>query len=101
MVTSHHKIKEFQEFLNSENVKNGHAIIRAIAGLTRYRIIQLLLANPAGLTVSTITEILSASPSKISHQLRILKNYDLVFVKRSKQTMTYQLNTKKTMPFLL
>lgn len=92
--------EQFQKLLKSERVKNGHNIIRAVAGLTRYRIITLLNINPNGLTVSDLASIFSASPSKISHQLRVLKNYNLVFGKREGQTILYRMHADKIKPFL-
>ncbi len=75
-------------------------MIRVIGGLTRYRIIVLLGENPPGLTVTALARVLGASPSQISHQIRILKRYDIVFGKPEGRTVVYSLNTKKVAPFL-
>lgn len=90
-----------QRILLSEKVKSGHAIIRVVSGITRYRIITILKNNASGLTVTDIANILKATPSQISHQLRILKKYDLVFSTPDGRTAIYQLHKEKAEPFLL
>ncbi len=91
----------FQKLLTSKTVKSGHAMIRVIGGLTRYRIIVLLKNVPSGLTVTGLARILDASPSQVSHQIRILKKYHLVFGNPSGRTVTYRLNAKLVEPFLI
>ena len=91
--------KEHQILLKSEDVHNNHAVIRALAGLTRYRIATLLEHHPVGLTVSHLAEILGASQSKVSHQLRILKNHDIVFGRQQGKMVTYRLNKQKISNF--
>lgn len=93
--------EKLQRLLASDAVKTGHAMIRVIGGLTRYRIIVLLKGNAEGLTVTGLAKILGASPSQISHQIRILKKYDLVFGNPEGRTVTYRLNNKKVDPFLV
>lgn len=93
--------EKLQRLLSSEAVKTGHAMIRVIGGLTRYRVIVLLKSNPEGITVTGLARILGASPSQISHQIRILKKYDLVSGSSEGRTVTYRLNNKKVDPFLV
>ncbi len=93
--------EKLQRLLSSEAVTSGHTMIRVIGGLTRYRIIVLLKNAPSGLTVTGLARILGASPSQISHQIRILKKYRLVFGNPDGRTVTYRLNAKKVDPFLV
>jgi len=92
--------ERFQKLLASKAVLSGHVMIRIIGGLTRYRIIVLLKNAPSGLTVTALARILGASPSQISHQIRILKKYRLVFGNPDGRTVTYRLDAKKVGPFL-
>lgn len=92
--------KELQDLLQSEKVKTGHAMIRVISGLTRYRIIAILHSEPSGFSVTDLAETLNATPSQVSHQLRILKKYGLVLGHPKGRTIIYQLNKKKVEMFL-
>lgn len=95
------KDEELRSLLKSKIVQKNHAIIRALAGLTRFRIITLLKNRPPGLTVSRLAVILDASPSKVSHQLRILRNFELVSGEQNGKSITYRLNTKEIRRFFL
>ena len=93
--------EKLQLLLASEKVQAGHEIIRIVSGLTRYRIITILQNNPNGLTVTDLAKVLKATPSQTSHQLRILKKYNLVLGIAEGRSVLYTLNFEKAEPFLL
>ena len=86
--------------LASDSVMATRATIRAVSGLTRYRILVLLYSHPSGLTATDLTEIFSASASMISHQLHILKKHDLIVGYKRGPMIVYQLNEKNAERFL-
>lgn len=91
---------DLQKILASERVRMEYETIRAVGGFTRFLIISVLNAYPPGLTATDLTEIFQASPSKISHQIRILRNHHLIVGKRTGQTTTFQLNQGIAKKFL-
>lgn len=92
--------RKLQRLLASKAVKSGHAMIRAVGGLTRYRIIVILNDHPSGLTVTHLANVLGASPSQISHQIHILKKFDLIHGDPDGRMIVYRLNEQKAKPFL-
>ncbi len=92
--------KDLQKLLNSKMVKDAHAFIRLIGGLTRYRILVLLHHHAAGLTVTDLACTLEASPSQISHQISILKAHGLINGRPKGRTVIYCVEAKKVKPFL-
>lgn len=87
-------------FLAKESFATAHATIRAVGGLTRYRIMTLLDKYPSGLTATDLTEIFDASPSKISHQIHILRKHSLIVGHKRGTMVVYQLNEKNAKRFL-
>lgn len=100
MSMSTEALKSLRGVLTEDSVMAAHATIRAVGGLTRYRIIVLLDRSPSGLTATDLTEILNASPSKISHQIHILKKHDLIVGHRRGPMVAYQLSEKNAKRFL-
>lgn len=93
-------LENLRGFLTKESVKAAHATIRAVGGLTRYRIMTLLDKYPSGLTATDLTEIFDASPSKISHQIHILRKHSLIVGHKRGTMVAYQLNEKNAKRFL-
>lgn len=100
MNLSDETLEKLRNFLAKDSVMKAHATIRAVAGLTRYRIITLLERHPPGLTATDLTAIFSASPSKISHQIHILKKHELIDGHKRGKMVVYQLNEKNARRFL-
>jgi ArsR family transcriptional regulator len=73
---------------------------KALSDPTRLRIIMLLLKKE--LCVCELTFILKMEQSRISHQLRILKDADLVEDIRDKKWIVYRIpeTTRKNLQFL-
>lgn len=82
--------KRIIAYLSSPVAKRGHAILRALAGSVRVRIMGALRLSDHGLSVSDLAEIFGYSVSRISHQLRILRKYHLVQVHRNSKSMIYE-----------
>lgn len=101
MILNDQAKKDLQDVLRSAAVKRGYAMLRVISGMTRYRIIMLLERRAEGLAVSHLAEALSASPSQISHQIQILRKFELVSGTRSGRVVTYQLNRALFRRFIL
>lgn len=71
-------IVRIKKILGSPEARQMHGLLRVTSGLSRYRILLLLHARNKGMKVKDIAEILGASPSRVSHQMRILKKWGLV-----------------------
>ena len=63
---------------------------KALGDLTRTKVIFLL--SQAELSVGDVAQILSLSPSAVSHQLRLLRNLRLVKVRREGKSSLYSLD---------
>jgi len=68
----------FKKILMNKKVSVSYKILRVIGGSTRFKIIVLLRRNKKGMNVTTLSETLNASLSRISHQLKILKRNNLI-----------------------
>jgi len=73
-------------------MRDAIKILKAMADPTRLRILCLLLHRD--LCVCELMFILKMEQSRISHQLRILRDADLVEDKREGQWMTYRISDK-------
>jgi ArsR family transcriptional regulator len=73
-------------------MKEALKIFKGLADPTRLRIVSLLLRRD--LCVCELMFILKMEQSRISHQLRILKDADLVEVIREGKWMTYRISDK-------
>lgn len=96
------QVKQYRTLLNSNRIKEAHKIIRALGGITRFKIIVLLRTRKSGFTVTEMAEILNASLSRISHQLRILRRYRLVSTRKINREVIYTLadhRVQKSLPF--
>jgi DNA-binding transcriptional ArsR family regulator len=82
-------LKTYKKILADKRVHVRYARLRVVAGPTRYKILVLLGAKPSGMTVSDLAGILSASLSRVSHQMRILRKYGMVASVRRGRTITY------------
>ncbi len=82
-------------------MKNALRIFNALSDSTRLRIILLLLERD--LCVCELLFVLKMSQSRISHQLRILRDAGLVEDKRDGQWMVYGIpaQTKKSLRLVL
>jgi ArsR family transcriptional regulator len=73
-------------------MKDALKIFKGLADPTRLRIVSLLLRRD--LCVCELMFILKMEQSRISHQLRILRDADLVEDKREGKWMTYRISDK-------
>lgn len=85
------KIMLKSKLLSSKKVWKTYKVLRAICGSMRFKILVLLKENKAGLTVSEMSDILRASASRLSHQLRILKKNNLVYGTGKNREVIYKL----------
>jgi len=67
------------------------SILSALSGKTRFNILYLLHREPE-LCVCDLADILDKSTSTVSHQLRVLRNSNLVTTRRDGTTIFYALN---------
>lgn len=74
-------------FLRDSVVEEVAQTFKVLSDPTRVRILYLLAHGEC--SVSHIGELLSMSPSAVSHQLRLLKNLRLVKHRREGQTIYY------------
>lgn len=77
-------------------------LIRVLCGPVRYKILALLSAHKPGLRVTDLASVLHASLSRVSHQLRILRKYDLVVASGTNRETLYTIKdgrVKKMLSF--
>ena len=85
------EIAEIQSELNlAEGLKQHIRYLEAVKDATRFKIVYLLMCHER-LCVCDLANILNVSSSAISQHLRKLRDMDLVFVTRQKQTLFYAL----------
>lgn len=82
------EIKQHQ--LEEEVINKLAAFFKAVADPTRLRIIHAL-SQTDELCVYHICCLLEMTPSSISHQLRVLRNMDLVKTRKEAQSVYYSL----------
>ncbi|MFH1631621.1 MAG: helix-turn-helix domain-containing protein [bacterium] len=83
--------KELRAFVKSAKVMRNMRLLRTVCGPIRFKVIALLKKHPEGLSVSQLAEILDSSLSKISHQLRPLREAKLIAVKHKNREVIYAL----------
>lgn len=70
-------------------------VLKILSGGLRFRILVLLRAHHDGLTVGEIADILQGSVSRTSHQLRILKDANLIVSEGLDHQVRYRLNAER------
>ncbi len=80
-----------QELAENEALQRLRGILHALSGPLRLKILYLLHREPE-LCVCDLADILDESVSAVSHQLRVLRRYDLVKTRRDAKTIFYSLN---------
>lgn len=76
---------------DNESLREMQSILSAISGKTRLKILYLLHREPE-LCVCDLADVLDESTSSVSHQLRVLRQHDLVTTRRDGTTIFYALN---------
>lgn len=95
------KVDELRDQLQSQKNQNRIALLRAISGSMRMKILLLLDTHREGLSVVDLSHILHASLSRISHQMRILLDHQIIVpVKKDGKTI-YQLRFTDLMKWLM
>ena len=89
-----HQHPGFAEMDNSQMPEEDHLydlaeLFKVFGDSTRIRILYLLLESE--MCVCDIAQCLSMTQSAISHQLRVLKNADLIRFRREGKTVIYSL----------
>lgn len=79
------------EVTDNEELDGLRGILHALSGAMRLKILYLLHREPE-LCVCDLADILDESVSAVSHQLRILREYELVKTRRDAKTIFYALN---------
>ena len=89
-----HQHPGFAEMVNSQMPEEDHLydlaeLFKVFGDSTRIRILYLLLESE--MCVCDIAQCLSMTQSAISHELRVLKNADLIRFRREGKTVIYSL----------
>jgi len=71
-------ITQLKKTAFNRKTKEKLARLRVISGSGRFRILVLLKERPEGLKVTEIASVLRASTSRVSHQMRILRQHGMV-----------------------
>lgn len=88
-----------RDVLHNEALEALRRVLHALSGRLRLRILYLLHREPE-LCVCDLADILGESVSAVSHQLRILREQDLVRTRRDGKTVFYSLNEAKVRRYL-
>ena len=90
------KINEENSFLeympNKKDIKNISSFFYAFSDVTRLKIIILLMLKP--LCVSEVSRVLNLNQTTVSHQLKILKYYNIVDGERTGKNIIYCIKNK-------
>ncbi len=86
------KRQELRHSITGKELRERHRVLRVVGGLTRFRILSLLSAAGEALNVTEIAEILDASVSTTSHELKILKKHDFVISSVKGREVFYRTN---------
>ena len=93
-------LRELQlDLLKRPDLSNIAYIFKAIGGETRIKIL-FLLSEAGELCVCDLSDILGQSVSRVSHQLKILKNSGLVKTRKEAQTIYYSISNN-SFPIIL
>lgn len=71
-------LRQLKKTAFNRKTKDTLARLRVISGSGRFRILVLLNERPTGLKVTEIATVLQASTSRVSHQMRILRQNGMV-----------------------
>jgi ArsR family transcriptional regulator, zinc-responsive transcriptional repressor len=88
-------ITALRSSLHSSRLRDSHVMLRALSGTSRFKILMILRKEPAGLTPTEIAKVLNVSLSRVSHQMRILRDHDLVTVTENSREAIYRLRSKQ------
>lgn len=80
-----------QETFENEPLQHLRQVLHALSGQMRLRILYLLHLE-GELCVCDLSEVLDESLSAVSHQLRVLRQNELVKTRRDAKTIFYRLN---------
>jgi len=80
-----------EDVLHNEELETLRWVLHALSGRLRLKILYLLRKEPE-LCVCDLADILGESISAVSHQLRVLREQDLVRTRRDGKTVFYTLN---------
>lgn len=75
----------------NESLAELQSVMSALSGETRLKILYLLHREPE-MCVCDLADILDQSVSAVSHQLRVLRQHDLVTTRRDGKTVFYTIN---------
>ncbi|KPJ84977.1 hypothetical protein AMJ57_04885 [Parcubacteria bacterium SG8_24] len=87
--------------LKTGRFRSGFKSLRVIAGPTRFKIMVLLSHHKDGLIVSELAEIMKMSLSRVSHQLKIMRQHGLVTHRRMGNKVLYSLEVPRHLHDLL
>lgn len=88
-----------RKLTQQKDLKNPLNLFQLLGGQTRLRILYLLHQEKE-LCVCDLAEILQTTISAVSHQLRLLREANLVKTRRDRQTIYYSLVSCRLLKFL-
>lgn len=77
---------------NDESLEQMTDFFNVFGDLTRIKIISLLSIRE--MSVGQLTELMNANQSTISHQLKVLKDNNIVAFRREKKKLIYFINNR-------
>jgi len=97
MALTDKEVRQIRDYIGTKDVKARRDILRAISGQVRFNILAALGQTADGMTVSELARLFRYSVSRVSHQLRILRNHHIVSMHRNGKSMVYRIANN---PFL-
>lgn len=92
-------LRKLKDLLNNKKTRESYKVLRVLCGPMRFKIALVLHEYKKGLTVTELSNILDASLSRVSHQLRILREYRLVSAKRENREVVYMVTNHRIRKF--
>ena len=98
---SEEKLRKYKVKLTEKKTRDRYAFLRTVSGSMRYKILVLLESEPKGMIVSDLADILGASLSRVSHQMRILREHHVVSAARANRTAKYAIADRNVRKYLM
>ena len=94
-------LTQLRQQLQEPLIKQKHANLRAVAGSTRFKILIMLHDQPTGLTVTEMATVLHSTLSRVSHQMKILRQHKIVGSVPRHREVVYRLRRRARLDWYL
>lgn len=91
MALDKRETQRLRKTLHDRSVQRTYQQLRALSGSMRFKIVLVLAEHGRGMNVTEIARVLQSSLSRISHQLRILREQGVVEANAHNRETVYTL----------